>query len=361
MTLAGGAEPRLHRLASGIKGMREQSNSHHLVGGHPTRQPEPRKPGRLSLLLVVFVLGSCGGGAVTNLPENQGATSVLPPSPVATVAQGQQSPSDESAVGHQGETTLSEFLGIDDVEVVRSRALRQHEAVEGLTAQCMADAGFVYRAMPFEDPVDEDSPSPREYASLYGFGVVTGMMGVTPGAGDGPIDDPNLAGLSVLSVGERESWERALLGTEEGPGCAQSANETVFGRIEEAWDSVRPILDEYERRINTDQAYVESRKKWSACLGDATGSGAVDDGATLHQWVQDVIQDEAASLFEANDTNGLTALLGREVEVAVAVSDCDAALDRSLQMLRPRYEEVMLRENRAVFEQLLSALNNPLG
>jgi hypothetical protein len=216
--------------------------------------------------------------------------------------------------------------------------------------------------MPLEDPVDLNSPSPDEYAALYGFGVVTGLMGLQPAMDVQTIVDPNQEYLSTVTPDDRESWERALLGDLGSPGCAEAANQAVFGRIEQAWATVRPVISDYKTKMTNDPAYQLASEMWSVCVTKATNSKAtISDRGELHDWVDENIAAAAASFAGAADSESqLSALLGREVEVAMDVRECDTAFEESLEPLLEEHEGAMLAENPDVFDQLISVLDDPL-
>lgn len=337
---------RVHRREGQLG---RDSGSLNLVGSSPT--------GRLIAIVgsLALLTAACGelptSGPGTTSPNTISLTSTL------EAAASPDSSKPEAL-------TLGDFLGMNDSVQIRARAKTQHEQVEGLIKECMAAANLPYAAMPLEDPVDESSSSPDEYAALYGFGVVTGLMGLQPGQDIEAVVDPNQEYLSTLKPDERERWERTLLGELDSPGCAETANRAVFGRIEQAWDAVRPIIDEFKVEMRNDPAYQRATEEWSACVTKATGSEvAISDRGELHQWVDESIAAAAVEIASpgAESQSELNALLGREIEVAVDVRKCDSAFENSLQPLLERFEGAMLAENQAEFDQLLAVLEDPLG
>jgi len=261
------------------------------------------------------------------------------------------------------------IFGFNHGESEEDVLAREHATVtqlENLIAACMAEQGFEYvpnvAATSTVVTAHDTGWESREFTERYGFGISTD---VNPHATTAVADlhNPNDEILARLSDSEREAWHVARDGElqlddwdPERAGCfgqALLATSPLAGSGEHQFTALERELSTHLDHVRSDPRIVQLNADWSSCMIDSGFVGLSSPGELSHS-----LWDEWDSLNGSNNAQLLAALADwdwhanpdgpaefqtlqqsgpaaraafteREIALAVASWDCNAALNRT--------------------------------
>lgn len=345
----------------------------------------------------------------------------------------------------EAETSLDAYFGFDpnDPDASAAQFARLNIRQQDLVAACMINQGFEY--VPAVVPIDAQDFvfDEEEYAREQGFGISIEWRG----DGDSALAqwvDPNEAIVAGMSASERDAYQEALYGaptdlefgsalsdsesrdfvSEEelepadiesgaassdlesadiesestegdlwGGGCTGKANQEVYGKVDEAFQELEPMLTELQERVESDPRVVEASKGWTTCMADRGydfqtveelwGRGFEDIRTRYTElagrpdpfegWTEEDVEifwetnsPEAIDDFFAQresearrdvDQEALTALQQEERDLAIANYECGEEQREITQQVTRELESQFISDNRDVLERARTALN----
>ncbi|MFI5838215.1 hypothetical protein ACIA8K_00650 [Catenuloplanes sp. NPDC051500] len=216
----------------------------------------------------------------------------------------------------------------------------KRQAVQKLIADCMKEKGFQYEISP---PVEMNSRSAeftgpasvlktdeemRAYRQKYGFGIYSEQVfpddPMVKQPDFNPEDNPNNKIREALDPARQEAWDAAFSSDGKNgrnePGCADTANEQVFGTNEADPEKQAEKDREYEK-FRTDPAVVKAAHEYGDCLRGKGYKVASTEPGMIENAVYDVINEprfngEQVSAAEAKKR------LAEEITASLADLDC---------------------------------------
>jgi hypothetical protein len=269
--------------------------------------------------------------------------------------------------------------------------------MEQLISQCMHEADFDYTPVDYTlvddaEPtaaVDQPEPGTREFAALYGYGIVLGPEDTDPSAESWV--DPNAAYVGALDPAEADAYWAALTGSASPSdarsgepaqagsddewqydwrtaGCRGWAQNQVFGDSAAAgtdtFASLERELEQARLEAAADPRTTAVEAAWAACMVDAgyPGLDAVADAEAAVRAEVTARWDEAWSALPAGAAEAdiaaveqatqadLRVLAAAEVATALADLTCrdavsyDAERERVAAEHQERFTEAHLVE-----------------
>lgn len=279
----------------------------------------------LSLIIILFVLataacGSGGGGSAAS--------------------SGGEAPAGDTAAALPG----TEEFGLSREELVT-----RIEAVEGLIAGCMNEAGFEYVAADYDTVrqgmvADKSLPgmNEEEFITQYGYGISTLYTGLGPQASD--TGTPAKIGLGERNVGiygnlspaDQVAYNRALFGENVDAtfavaleaedfsrtgGCTRAAIEQVFAPEQLTLSYANPL----DAMIEQDPRMVAAFGEYADCIREAgfdyTHPEQIE--ADIRSRLDAITSGDPLEALSADATAALTELQGQERAVAQVAFGCE--------------------------------------
>lgn len=298
------------------------------------------RSGRIVLLvavcLLVLLTVACGAGT---------EGSAAPPA--------EEAPAGEAAA----------LPGTEEFGLTREELVTRIEAVEGLVAQCMSEAGFEYVAADYDTVrqgmvADKSLPglSEEEFIAQYGYGISTLYTGLGPQASDTTtpakigLGERNVAIYNNLSPADQVAYNRALFGENQDAtfavaleaedfsrtgGCTRAAIEQVFAPEQLTITYANPL----DALIQQDPRMVAAFGEYADCIREAgfdyTHPEQIE--ADIRSRVDAITSGDPLDALSADATAALTELQGEERAVAQVAFDCEE------EFLTP-VEELIQRE-----------------
>jgi hypothetical protein len=259
---------------------------------------------------------------------------------------GASSPPDTSPVASQGSLPGSEEFGMTQQELVASI-----EAVEGLIAACMSDAGFEYVPVDYltvRQAMTSDKSAPglsdEEYRAAFGYGISTQVENAdAPPQQKGPnsvvqigLGEQNVEIFKNMSESDQEAYNHSLFGENtdatfaytlenedfsETGGCTRAAIEQVFSSEQLSASYYNPG----DALIEQDPRVIEAISDWSDCMRE--------EGFDYNnpEEVESDIEDRLEAILDGADVESLSAeaqavlneLQGEERAIAVRDLECE--------------------------------------
>lgn len=183
--------------------------------------------------------------------------------------------------------------GTEEFGLTREELVTRIEAVEGLVAQCMSEAGFEYVAADYDTVrqgmvADKSLPglSEEEFIAQYGYGISTLYTGLGPQASDATtpakigLGERNVAIYNNLSPADQVAYNRALFGENQDAtfavaleaedfsrtgGCTRAAIEQVFAPEQLTITYANPL----DALIQQDPRMVAAFGEYADCIREA--------------------------------------------------------------------------------------------
>lgn len=325
-----------------ITGLKERSAmNNNRAAAHDSHAHAIRARRRVFLTLLAFLLmlltaacGSGGGeatGGAAEEAQSAGAAAALP--------------------------------GTEEFGLTREELVTRIEAVEGLIAQCMSEAGFEYVAADYDTVrqgmvADKSLPglSEEEFIAQYGYGISTLYTGLGPQAADAStpakigLGERNVAIYNNLSPADQVAYNRTLFGENQDAtfavaleaedfsrtgGCTRTAIEQVFAPEQLSITYANPL----DALIEQDPRMVAAFGEYADCVREAgfdyTHPEQIE--ADIRSRLDAITSGDPLDALSADATASLTELQGEERAVAQVAFDCEE------EFLTP-VEELIQRE-----------------
>ncbi|RIK18101.1 MAG: hypothetical protein DCC51_11345 [Anaerolineae bacterium] len=253
--------------------------------------------------------------------------------------------------------------GTEEFGLTREELVTRIEAVEGLVAQCMSEAGFEYVAADYDTVrqgmvADKSLPglSEEEFIAQYGYGISTLYTGLGPQASDATtpakigLGERNVAIYNNLSPADQVAYNRALFGENQDAtfavaleaedfsrtgGCTRAAIEQVFAPEQLTITYANPL----DALIQQDPRMVAAFGEYADCIREAgfdyTHPEQIE--ADIRSRVDAITSGDPLDALSADAMTALTELQGEERAVAQVAFDCEE------EFLTP-VEELIQRE-----------------
>lgn len=284
------------------------------------------RAGRIPLLLIIalFVLSvaGCGSG---------GTGSAAPPAGEA--------PTGEAAA----------LPGTEEFGLSREQLVANIEAVEGLIAGCMNEAGFEYVAADYDTVrqgmvADKSLPGLNEEAfiSQYGYGISTLYTGLGPQAAEAGtpakigLGERNVGVYNNLSPADQVAYNRALFGENADAtfavaleaedfsrtgGCTRAAIEQVFAPEQLSISYANPL----DALIEQDPRMITAFGEYADCIREAgfdyTHPEQIE--ADIRSRLDAITGGDPLDALSADAAAALTELQGQERAVADVAFSCE--------------------------------------
>jgi hypothetical protein len=314
--------------------------------------PGSRGTGPMVLCLIVSVLlVACGGGT---MPQNQPSDIPSPSQNETTSETADQvnaAAQDQVSDRHKTQDTMpgAEEFGLTEEELVQNI-----EAVEGLIATCMSEAGFEYVPVDYatvRKAMDADKMAPglttEEYAATYGYGIST----QPPGDANSPAiigrGEQNVQIFNSLSEADQAAYNYTLLGENaeatfavsleaeefsETGGCTRTAIEQVFTpeELSAAYYNPKDALVEQDPRV------IDAVAAWSDCMRQAgfDYNSPEEIEPDLEQRLNAILDGADPEMLSVAAQADLTQLQGEERATAAADLTCE------LKFIEPAVRQV---------------------
>jgi hypothetical protein len=208
--------------------------------------------------------------------------------------------------------------------------------------------------LPIVEPVPsipDASLDPVAWADRWGFGISTEADRPTAS----PMPDGNLEALARASPSTRAAIVAAVHGTAASPGCAERANEEVYGLRTRALAPLRAALDQLRSAIDGDPAGLAAVASWRACVAAVSGDLALDR-ATLPA----ALLDRAARRYQEVRSHraDLASAQRDERRTAGVVARCEVAFAAARSRIAARYEGPFVARHREQLEAIASAIRS---
>ena len=296
------------------------ANTRNVLGGL-------NRAGQAALLLiaVLFVISvaACGSG---------GAGSTAPP-----------------AGGTAAGEAAAALPGTEEFGLSREELVTRIEAVEGLIAGCMSEAGFEYVAADYDTTrqgmvADKSLPglSEEEFITQYGYGISTLYTGLGPQASDTStpakigLGERNVGIFSNLSPADQVAYNRALFGENEDAtfavaleaedfsrtgGCTRAAIEQVFAPEQLSITYANPL----DALIEQDPRMITAFGEYADCIREAgfdyTHPEQIE--IDIRSRLDAITGGDPLDVLSADATAALTELQGEERAVAQVAFGCE--------------------------------------
>ncbi len=312
------------------------------------------------VVICVLLFSSCSPGSLSangqTHPEQRTdkLQSELSDTPV------QETPSEEVEDNDSEDTVgqglpLSEFLGYDEPGEAA------HNAFQEVMAPCMRNEGFDYFENSFESQESERDleraqQATREWVEEWGFALSTtsftaaqvgpGLRGSEP-IGE-PLDDPNYSYFNSLAEVEKIGYNDARIDcTERADAAAYDPIDTDF--IAEFGTELR----ELDERAQADRRMIDFQADTRRCVQEAGFDFASLDDATGRiqaevleiqgiEYSDSEDEEETYSGLEpltASQREKLKGVQAREIELALAVYECDGMWFNEFELYDKIYRE----------------------
>jgi hypothetical protein len=314
--------------------------------------PRSRRIGPLVLCLMMSVLlVACGGGTT---PQNQPSDMPAPsqnetPLPAANQVNATAQDEVSDTQQDQGTTPGTEEFGLTEGELVQSV-----EAVEGLIATCMSEAGFEYIPVDYatvRKAMDADKTAPglttEEYAATYGYGISTQPPGDASSPAIIGLGEQNMQIFNSLSEADQAAYNHTLLGENtdatfavsleaedfsETGGCTRTAVEQVFTpeELSVAYYNPKDALVEQDPRV------IDAVAAWSGCMREAgfDYNNPEEVEPDLNDRLDAILDGADPETLSAAAQADLTELQGEERAIASADLACE------LKFIEPAVRQV---------------------
>lgn len=272
-----------------------------------------------------------------------------------------------SVVPAAGEATSGEAAsalpGTEEFGLSREQLVANIEAVEGLIAGCMNEAGFEYVAADYDTVrqgmvADKSLPglNEEEFISQYGYGISTLYTGLGPQASDANtpakigLGERNVGVYSNLSPADQAAYNRALFGENVDAtfavaleaedfsrtgGCTRAAIEQVFAPDQLSISYANPL----DALIEQDPRMVAAFGEYADCIREAgfdyTHPEQIE--ADIRSRLDAITGGDPLDALSADAAAALTELQGQERAVAGVAFGCEE------EFLTP-VEELIQRE-----------------
>ncbi|MBF0672094.1 MAG: hypothetical protein IR160_05860 [Salinibacterium sp.] len=262
----------------------------------------------------------------------------------------------------------------------RKRMEEREKKREELIASCMADEGFEYTPElasfePADSDEDEIDPMSREYAEVYGYGVVTNPW--SSEAEEPEEVNENQLYIDSLSESEATAYYEALYGAEDDnvdeyrwqdAGCLGSAQHELSG--EDPWESeqfagLRDKLQGLYAELERSPELATLDREWANCMQEA-GEPGFDTQMSAANSIYDEInriyeasaESDPEGLGDPNESAEMKALGEREIELALADYDCREETSYMEEALKLQFdlEAQFVDANKADLEAFKTAL-----
>jgi hypothetical protein len=280
---------------------------------------------RATLLIVAFLLilltTACGAGGLTT-------------------SSAEEAPAGDASAA---------LPGTEEFGLTREELVTRIEAVEGLIAECMGEAGFEYVATDYGTVrqgmvADKSLPglSEEEFIAQYGYGISTLYTGLGPQASDATtpakigLGERNVAIYNNLSPADQVAYNRALFGENQDAtfavaleaedfsrtgGCTRAAIEQVFAPEQMNITYANPL----DSLIEQDPRMVAAFGEYADCIREAgfdyTHPEQIE--ADIRSRVDAITSGEPLDALSADAAAALAELQGEERAVAQIAFDCE--------------------------------------
>lgn len=305
---------------------------------------------RVSLLALCLIIGlllvACGGASTP--PDQPTDTPAASQSNTATPAVSQDSVAPATEQGQEAMPGTEEF-GLTEEELVQGV-----EAVEGLVAKCMREAGFEYVPVDYatvRKAMDADKTAPglttEEYAATYGYGISTQPPGGAASPAIIGLGEENMRIFNSLSGSDQAAYNYTLFGENtdatfavsleaedfsETGGCTRAAIEQVFSPEELGAAYYNPG----DALIEQDPRVIAAIGDWSDCMREAGFN--FDSPEDIEEDIMDrldaILDGAVPEELSAAGQAELTELQGEERAIAVADLECE------LKFIEPAVRQV---------------------
>ncbi|GAB7037117.1 hypothetical protein JCM9533A_09640 [Catenuloplanes niger JCM 9533] len=216
----------------------------------------------------------------------------------------------------------------------------KQQAVQKLIADCMKEKGFQYEVTP---PIEMNSRSAdftgassllktdeelRQYRQKYGFGIYSAQLypddPMVKQPDIDPANNPNNRIREALDPARQAAWDAAFSSDGKNgrtePGCADIANEQVYGKAEYDPDEQAEDQRAYEK-YRTDPAVVKAAHQYGDCLRGKGYQVASTEPGMIDTGVYDLINAPLLSGEQVSAAEAKTRL-AEEITASLADLDC---------------------------------------
>ncbi len=298
----------------------------------------------LSMLVIGIVLAGCSSGS--------NATNTTTPSSNTPIVSQGNAASQANNVSQSSTSTPEALPGTEEFGLSMEELVSSIEAVEGLIAECMNEAGFEYIANDFNTirrgmVADKSLPgvSEEQFIAQYGFGISTLYLGLGPQLSEVMtpaqigLGEQNIQIFNNLSPADQVAYNHTLFGEHTDAtlavsievedfsrtgGCTRRAIEQVFRPEEFSATYTNPK----DALIEQDPRMVAALADFAECMRtagfDYSHEREVErdfrsrlDSITGGAPVESLSEDARAAL---------TALQAEERAAAAATSECEGEI-----------------------------------
>lgn len=298
----------------------------------------------LSTLLIGIALAGCGSGSTATNPTTQSTNTSI-------VSQGNAT--NQSNNVSQSSISTSEALpGTEEFGLSMEVLVSNIEAVEGLIAECMNEAGFEYIAGDFNTVrrgmvADKSLPgiSEDEFIAQYGFGISTLYTGLGPQLSDVMtpaqigLGEQNIQIFNNLSPADQVAYNRTLFGENTDAtfavsieiedfsrtgGCTRLAIEQVFRpeQLSTTYNNPKDALIEQDPRMIA--ALADFAECMRAAGFDYNHEREIE--RDFRSRLDTITGGAPLESLSADAQAALTELQGEERAAATATSDCEGEI-----------------------------------
>lgn len=274
---------------------------------------------------LVLMVAACGSSAPEAAAPADGATA--------------ETPSGEAAA----------LPGTEEFGLTREQLVTSIEAVEGLIASCMSEAGFEYIAADYDTVregmlADKSLPglSEEEFIAQYGYGISTLYTGLAPQQADANtpaklgLGQQNIQIFNSLAPADQVAYSRALFGEHsdatfavalEGEdfsrtgGCTRMAVEQVFAPEQLTVTYNNPL----DSLIEQDPRMIAAFGEYADCIREAgfDYSHPEQIEADLKSRLDSITSGQPPEALSPDAATALTDLQGEERAVAAVAFSCE--------------------------------------
>jgi hypothetical protein len=318
-------------------------------------------------LVIVISVAACSGGSTSPQPSpNTPAATQSTATSQDNLPATQEAGLSNTPAASQGSATGQDARpGTEEFGLSKEALVTSIEAVEGLIATCMNDAGFEYIAADYATvrqgmTADKSLPgvSDEQYIAEYGYGISTLYTDLPPQLAD--VDTPAKIGLGKqnvqifnnLSPTDQVAYNHTLFGENADEtfavaleaedfsrtgGCTRTAIEQVFTPEQLTVTYYNPLDD----LVNQDPRMVAALAEFADCMHaagfDYSHPDEIEDD--IKKRLYTITGDAPPEALPADAQAALTELQGYERAVATVNLDCEVRIVEPVadQILREWY------------------------
>lgn len=249
-------------------------------------------------------------------------------------------------------TPIAGRPGTEEFGMTKEELVKNIEAVEGLIAKCMNEAGFEYLAVDYDTvrkgmTADKALPgvTDEQFVAQYGYGIATLYTGQSPQllnvrtAAQIGLGEQNIEIFKNLSPADQVAYNLTLFGQNPDAtfavsleaedfsrtgGCTRKAVEQVFTQEQLGTTYVNPK----DALIEQDPRMLEAVKKFADCVREAGFSynHPNEIEADIKNRLDALTKGAPVDTLSPEARAALTELQGEERAVAVVATECEATI-----------------------------------